>query len=176
MRRILLVLVVLSAVPLAVKLVPAALRDGDASTVALAPSAPPTPAAKATTPKKAPPVRTPQPNLPAQDALKLRPKTASGARVVATGTCGASYYGEGQATASGESFDPGALTAAHKTLPFGTRVKVTNARNDASVVVRINDRGPFVSGRCLDLSTAAMKAIDGVSSGVVTVRYSVLAA
>jgi rare lipoprotein A len=96
--------------------------------------------------------------------------------VVETGACEASFYGEGEATASGEAFNPAELTAAHKTLPFGSKVQVTNKENDESVVVRINDRGPFVSGRCLDLSTAAMKAIDGVGSGVVQVTYEVLAA
>jgi rare lipoprotein A len=77
----------------------------------------------------------------------------------------ASTYGSGQKTASGERFNPGALTAASKTLPFGTRVRVTNARNGRSVVVRINDRGPFVAGRIIDLSTAAARAIgmDGLA-------------
>jgi rare lipoprotein A len=95
-------------------------------------------------------------------------------KVVSSGNCQASYYGEGQNTASGERFDPNALTAAHKTLPFNTRVRVTNVKNGRNVVVRINDRGPFVAGRCLDLSTAAFKAIASLSSGVVQVRYEVL--
>ncbi|RMI31554.1 septal ring lytic transglycosylase RlpA family protein [Actinomadura harenae] len=94
--------------------------------------------------------------------------------VLSTGTCQASSYGEGQSTASGERFDPSALTAAHKTLPFGSKVRVTNKSNGQSVVVRINDRGPFVSGRCLDLSTAAMKQVDGMGAGVIPVRYEVL--
>ncbi len=72
-----------------------------------------------------------------------------------TGSCGASYYSEGQLTASGEPFDPSAMTAAHKTLPFDTRVRVTNPATGTSVTVRINDRGPFVEGRCIDLSRAA---------------------
>jgi rare lipoprotein A len=91
-----------------------------------------------------------------------------------SGTCQASYYSDGQRTANGETFDPNALTAAHKTLPFNTRVRVTNRANGKSVVVRINDRGPFVAGRCLDLTTAAFKAIASLSSGVVTVAYQVL--
>ena len=66
------------------------------------------------------------------------------------GPCGASYYDEPQLTANGETFNPNALTAASKTLPFNTRVKVTNVANGKSVTVRINDRGPYVSGRCLD--------------------------
>ena len=72
----------------------------------------------------------------------------------------ASYYIEPQSTASGERFNPNELTAAHKTLPFGTRVRVTNRHNGKSVVVRINDRGPFVKGRVIDLSRAAARAIN----------------
>jgi rare lipoprotein A len=101
-----------------------------------------------------------------------KPKPTSG--VVATGTCQASYYGEGQGTASGEEFDPTDLTAAHKTLPFGTRVRVTNVATGKSVTVRINDRGPYIEGRCLDLSTAAFEKIANLSSGVAKVRYEVL--
>jgi len=100
--------------------------------------------------------------------------SATTPKVVSTGTCEASFYGDGQNTASGERFDPSALTAAHKTLPFNTRVRVTNLKNGKSVVVRINDRGPFVSGRCLDLSTAAFGQIASLSSGVAQVRYEVL--
>ncbi|WP_338244187.1 septal ring lytic transglycosylase RlpA family protein [Aurantiacibacter hainanensis] len=80
----------------------------------------------------------------------------------------ASYYGRrfhGRRTASGESFDMHDLTAAHKTLPFGSRVRVTNTRNSESVVVRINDRGPFVRGRHIDLSRAAAERIGIVASG-----------
>lgn len=74
----------------------------------------------------------------------------------------ASWYGpgfQGRKTASGETFNTHHLTAAHKTLPFGTRVKVLNVSTGRSVVVRINDRGPFVRGRIIDLSHAAAKAI-----------------
>jgi rare lipoprotein A len=74
----------------------------------------------------------------------------------------ASYYGQelaGRRTASGERFNPSAMTAAHRTLPFGTRVRVTNSRNGRSVIVRINDRGPFVKGRAIDLSHGAARAI-----------------
>jgi rare lipoprotein A len=71
----------------------------------------------------------------------------------------ASVY-NGRNTASGEPMDPGALTAAHRTLPFGTRVTVTNRQNGRSTVVRINDRGPFVKGRVIDLSPAAAEALD----------------
>lgn len=79
----------------------------------------------------------------------------------------ASFYGRefhGRKTASGEIFDMQALTAAHRTLPFGTMVKVTNLKNNQSVTVKINDRGPFVEGRLIDLSQGAAKkiGIDGV--------------
>ncbi|WP_233548210.1 septal ring lytic transglycosylase RlpA family protein [Aurantiacibacter zhengii] len=80
----------------------------------------------------------------------------------------ASYYGRrfhGRPTASGEAFDMNDLTAAHKTLPFGSRVRVTNPRNGASVVVRVNDRGPFTRGRDIDLSRAAAEQIGIVRSG-----------
>ncbi|MEU1720014.1 septal ring lytic transglycosylase RlpA family protein [Nonomuraea sp. NPDC005692] len=106
--------------------------------------------------------------------VKLR-ATKPKVRVLSSGTCGASYYGEPQMTASGERFNPSAMTAAHKTLPLGSRVRVTNPRNGSSVTVRINDRGPYVGGRCLDLSTAAFDAIGSLGAGVMTVRYEVLA-
>ncbi|WP_197511538.1 septal ring lytic transglycosylase RlpA family protein [Tessaracoccus coleopterorum] len=80
----------------------------------------------------------------------------------------------GQRTANGEWFNPAALTTAHKSLPFNTRVRVVNPKNGKSVTVRVNDRGPYVSGRCLDLSRAAMQAIGGTASGVLTINYQVL--
>ena len=89
----------------------------------------------------------------------------------------ASYYADkyhGRPTASGERFDNGQLTAAHRTLPFGTKVRVTNLVNGRSVVVRVNDRGPFVTGRIIDLSQAAAKRIDMVRAGVVRVRVEPL--
>lgn len=91
-------------------------------------------------------------------------------------TCLASTYGEGDGTAggptaSGETFDPSTFTAASKTLPLGSTIRVTNVSNGRTVTVRINDRGPYVGGRCLDLSTAAMNAI-APGQGLVTVRYS----
>ena len=84
----------------------------------------------------------------------------------------ASFYADkfnGHQTASGEIFDENKLTAAHKTLPFGTMVKVTNLINNQSVIVRINDRGPFVAGRIIDLSKSAAKKIDLINVGVVKV-------
>jgi rare lipoprotein A len=86
----------------------------------------------------------------------------------------ASYYKSGKQTANGESFNPNGLTAAHRTLPFGTKVRVTNMRNGKSVVVRINDRGPFIRGRVIDLSLGAAKLVEMTSSGVAKVTYSVL--
>jgi rare lipoprotein A len=89
----------------------------------------------------------------------------------------ASYYAHkfhGRTTASGEIYDENAMTAAHKTLPFGTTVRVTNKANGRKVVVRINDRGPFVEGRIIDLSFQAAKEMDMVTAGVVDVRVEVL--
>jgi peptidoglycan lytic transglycosylase len=112
---------------------------------------------------------------PVSKATRSARKTRHRLRVRSSGVCQASYYGGGQRTASGEYFNPRALTAAHRTLPMDSRVRVTNQATGRSVTVRINDRGPFTSGRCLDLSLAAMKAVGGVGSGVITARYEVLA-
>jgi rare lipoprotein A len=100
--------------------------------------------------------------------------SGSGGTVVSTGSCKASFYASGQKTANGERFVPDGITAAHKTLPFNTKVRVTNEANGKSVVVRINDRGPFVAGRCLDLSRGAFVQIASVSAGVASVKYEVL--
>ncbi|WP_036987538.1 septal ring lytic transglycosylase RlpA family protein [Pseudomonas sp. EGD-AK9] len=135
------------------------------------------------------------------DAIResLRPRIASGLQAVvvlgllavlagcstfgsgsgsgATETGKASYYGDrhhGRKTASGERFDQHALTAAHRSLPFGTRVRVTNLSNERSVVVRINDRGPFVRGRIIDVSRAAAERLGMLRSGVVPVRVEQL--
>ena len=88
----------------------------------------------------------------------------------------ASYYAdsyEGKTTANGEIYRQGKITAAHKTLPFGTKVEVTNLSNNKSVVVRINDRGPYIRGRIIDLTKAAAREIDMVGAGVakVKIRY-----
>ena len=82
----------------------------------------------------------------------------------------ASTYGEGSQTASGESFNASGLTAAHRTLPFGTRVRVTNHSNGHSVVVTINDRGPFVSGRIIDVTPAAARALGMSGLAPVTIE------
>jgi rare lipoprotein A len=106
---------------------------------------------------------------------KPRPtQPSSSGAITANGSCQASFYSDGQHTANGEVFDPYAFTAANKTLPFNTRVIVTNKANGKSVVVRINDRGPFVAGRCLDLSLAAFAAIANLSTGVISVNYAIL--
>ncbi|MFC6899204.1 septal ring lytic transglycosylase RlpA family protein [Nonomuraea dietziae] len=97
------------------------------------------------------------------------------ARVLSSGRCGASFYDEPQMTASGERFNPSALTAAHKSLPLGSKVRVINPSNGKAVVVRINDRGPYTGGRCLDLSEAAFSTIGDTNAGVMTVKYQVLA-
>ena len=89
----------------------------------------------------------------------------------------ASYYGkkfQGRRTASGERFDMYKYTAAHRTLPFGTRVKVTNTSNGKSVVVRINDRGPFKRGRIIDISYIAARAIGIVGKGSGRVRIELV--
>jgi|APGre2960657444_1045066.scaffolds.fasta_scaffold234122_1 rare lipoprotein A len=88
----------------------------------------------------------------------------------------ASYYAdfyEGRTTANGEIYRQNKITAAHKTLPFGTKVKVTNLANNKTVVVRINDRGPFIKGRIIDLTKAAAKEIDMIGAGIskVKIRY-----
>ena len=89
----------------------------------------------------------------------------------------ASYYANdfhGKQTSNGEIFDMNALTAAHRTFPFGTKVRVTNLENNKIVVVRVNDRGPFKEGRMMDLSMAAAKEIDLIRTGTARVRLEVL--
>ena len=101
-----------------------------------------------------------------------------------SGCTSASYYGTPQdgygyssgklITASGERFYPNQLTTAHRTLPFGTKLRVVNRHNGKSVIVRVNDRGPFVSGRGLDLSYGAFRTISSPSYGVVSVCYTIV--
>ncbi|MFI6161271.1 septal ring lytic transglycosylase RlpA family protein [Micromonospora haikouensis] len=175
------------------------LTSGEAApqpTVADVPVSPPTTAAPSPS-ASVPPSASPSPTVTAspkatrsQAASRSRPRTAAPkpaatkaaatkkptptSNVVDSGSCGASFYDEGQLTANGENFDPSAMTAAHKTLPFDTMVRVTNPANGKSVTVRINDRGPFIDGRCLDLSRAAFAAIASVDVGALTVKYEVL--
>jgi len=110
------------------------------------------------------------PPLPIANGMKL-----ASSRGVTTGQ--ASWYGPGfygNRTANGEVFRPGTLTAAHRTLPFGTRVRVTNLWNGRSTVVRINDRGPFHGGRVIDLAHGAAQQLGLISSGVADVKIEVL--
>ena len=90
------------------------------------------------------------------------------------GRCIASFYDEPQTTASGEEFDPNAMTAANRTLPLGTHIRVTNVRNGRSAVVRINDRGPYVAGRCVDLSRASFARIADIGQGTAPITYTIL--
>jgi len=106
--------------------------------------------------------------------LRATPIASVAPRVDETGV--ASVYGDrlqGRATASGEPYDRDMLTAAHRTLPLGSRARVTNLKNNRSVIVRINDRGPRTAGRILDLSRSAAERL-GVRTGVVRVRVEVI--
>ena len=86
----------------------------------------------------------------------------------------ASFYTEGTQTASGEKFDTHELTAAHRTLPFGTRVRVTNVATGRSVTVRVNDRGPFVPGRVVDVSYSAAETLGMIDRGIANVKLDVV--
>jgi rare lipoprotein A len=141
---------------------------GDRASTSASPSPSASPSASPQVSKAPEATRTPT-KKPSASTTTKAPTT-----VTSTGTCKASYYASGSRTANGESFNPDGITAAHKTLPFNTRVKVTNTANGKSVVVRINDRGPFVSGRCLDLARGAFVQIASVSAGVINARYEVL--
>ncbi len=113
---------------------------------------------------------------PAARRVAYAPAAAAGpGRFLQSGM--ASWYGpgfHGRRSASGERFNQNAMTAAHRTLPFGTQVRVTNINNGRSAIVRINDRGPFTGGRVIDLSRAAASAIGMLGSGVAPVRVEVL--
>jgi rare lipoprotein A len=99
-------------------------------------------------------------------------KPAAGAQFASFGL--ASFYAEGTRTASGEKFNPHELTAAHRTLPFGTRLRVTDVATGRSVTVRVNDRGPFVPGRVVDVSYSAAEALGMIGRGVAKVRLAVV--
>jgi rare lipoprotein A len=114
---------------------------------------------------------------PVQPPLPIAPAPAPAPRVVQVSSGQASWYGPGffgNRTANGEVFRPGTLTAAHRTLPFGTRVRVTNLWNGRSTVVRINDRGPFHGARVIDLAHGAAQKLGVVASGVAQVKLEVL--
>ena len=120
-----------------------------------------------------PPLAAPPPTVPTPPA----PPSSGGAAISTQERGRISMYGNdlaGRKTASGEPFDPTALTMAHRTLPFGTHVRVTNLENQRSVEVVVNDRGPFVSGRIADLSEAAARRIGMVADGVVEAVLDIL--
>lgn len=153
---------------------PAPVSASPSASAPATPAGSPTPTRTTEAPSRSKP-RSSTPQPAATTSTSAAPTSTSAApTVVETGFCGASYYSEGQLTASGEAFDPSAMTAAHKTLPFDTMVRVTNPVTSTSVTVRINDRGPFVTGRCIDLSQAAFAVIAPLSAGHVEVRYEVL--
>jgi rare lipoprotein A len=106
------------------------------------------------------------------EAEPARGPHITGERHALTGM--ASFYGQGEVTAAGERFDPTAMTAAHRTLPFGTKVRVTRVDTGNSVIVRINDRGPFKPGRVIDLSQGAAENLGMTSIGLTPVRLEVL--
>ena len=105
-------------------------------------------------------------------AARSTRKQGSSASVPGSGI--ASFYWQPQKVSAGGTFDPHAMTAAHRTLPFGTRVRVTHAANGRSVDVKINDRGPFTGGRIIDLSKAAAELIGMTAQGIARVKITVL--
>ena len=112
---------------------------------------------------------------PTPAPVVVGPAAPPALRVVQTGA--ASWYGQahhGKKTASGEAFDMYALTAAHRSLPLGTRIRVTNVANGRAVDVTINDRGPAIPGRIIDLSYGAARALGAVGDGVFRVRIAIL--
>jgi rare lipoprotein A len=135
------------------------------------------------TPETAPPAPPPAPTAPAAPPVPQAPTAPSPPPSPVDNATGTqqrgriSMYGDefaGKKTASGAVFDPSALTMAHRTLPFGTRVRVTNLENQRSVEVVVNDRGPFMAGRIADLSEAAARRIGMVAHGVVEALLEVL--
>jgi rare lipoprotein A len=118
----------------------------------------------------------PQPTVKPAEQTAKKPQQTTAKKVRGTGHGMASFYGYGDSTrtSTGERFNPEGLTAAHRTLPFGTKVRVTNTGNGRSVVVRINDRGPFIRSRVIDVSLGAAKQLGMISSGVASVQIEVL--
>jgi rare lipoprotein A len=106
--------------------------------------------------------------VPAPEASESQVKSAGKSHGIA------SFYSEGSRTASGEKFDPKELTAAHPTLPFGTKLRVTNTHTGRSVTVRVNDRGPYVHGRVVDVSYSAAQELGMVGRGVAPVKLDVV--
>ncbi len=143
----------------------ALLATAHAQTAAAPPAAPAAPAADIAAPAPA-----------AAPAAAMAPaNSAASVGDVSEGKL--AYYGKkfaGRKTASGERFNPGAMTMAHTSLPFGTRVKVTNLANKRSVVVRVNDRGPSTPGRVGDLSLAAAQKLRAVRAGIIDAKLEVV--
>jgi rare lipoprotein A len=138
----------------------------------LGPSSLPSSTHKDTVPREIPPTAT-IPSSPEKDDVPPLAKIPAPSQPLLVETGLASWYGRrfhGRLTASGEVFNQEKFTAAHRTLPWGTRVKVTNLNNGKSVEVRINDRGPFGKGRIIDVSRAAARVLGMVESGITTVR------
>jgi rare lipoprotein A len=107
-------------------------------------------------------------------AVVMSSAIAAGSASAKNGCGGASWYALTSKTASGERMNAAKLTAAHRSLRFGTKLRVTNSRNGKSVIVRINDRGPFIRGRVLDLSKAAANQIGMIRSGHAKVCYEIV--
>ena len=105
-------------------------------------------------------------------AVRKQTSSGSGRETASHGV--ASYYSQGTKTASGERFNALEMTAAHPTLPFGTKLRVTNLSSGRSVTVRVNDRGPFVHGRVVDVSYSAADALGMVGKGVAKVKLDVV--
>jgi rare lipoprotein A len=121
------------------------------------------------------PARTAPVAQPQLASVDTRPVILPAVKQAERATYGlASFYWQGQRTASGEKFDKRELTAAHRTLPFGTRVLVTNLATGRSVTVRVNDRGPFIAGRIIDVSRAAAEELGMVGRGVTKVKLTVV--
>jgi rare lipoprotein A len=123
------------------------------------------------------PVATYQPLSSRQAALHKRhsPLASKEASLDASSSSGvASYYSSGARTANGEQFNPTEFTAAHRTLPFGTKLRVTNVATGQSVTVRVNDRGPFVPGRVVDVSSSAAESLGMTGKGVAKVKLDVV--
>jgi rare lipoprotein A len=121
------------------------------------------------------PVATYQPLSSRQAALHKRHSPLASREASLDASSGvASYYSSGSRTASGEQFNPNELTAAHRTLPFGTKLRVTNVATGQSVTVRVNDRGPYVPGRVVDVSHSAAESLGMTGRGVAKVKLDVV--
>lgn len=108
---------------------------------------------------------------------KNDPKTEKKVTKTNVSTGKASWYGpgfHGRLTANGERYNMNGISAAHKSLKFGTKVRITNLENGKSIVVRINDRGPYIKGRQFDLSKGAFKKIASIDTGVIKIKYEIL--